>query len=175
MAVVGPSVPARRPFFRPQSEVPSLIMEASQFAARRIFVYSLAGGWPSGNSAARLIASLLAVSCAFSFALIASLTSQRLSRITFCALLSLTALVALIAAIMDTASLVKTAKECGDEACVTAVPQEVLDSGNTCKCAVDGWFYGTLIADVVLLSTAVICLILTVARMRERRGVDPSY
>lgn len=172
--MVGPSVPARRPFYRPKSAVPDLIQEASNYAAAPVFVYSLAGGWPSSNSAIRLIASLLAVFCSFSFAFIASVASQRRSRVIFSICLSVTALFTAIAIILDIVSIVKTAGECRDGKCVTSVPEVVLISRNICECSVAWWFYCTLLADVVLLVSASTCLGLTLYPMIKRRGIDPA-
>lgn len=173
MAVVGPSVPARRPFFSPIEEVPALIQKASNFSREQVFQYALAGGWPSSNSALRLVTALQAVLCSFSFAFVASLASARRSRVVFSVCLTVVAVFALVTAILDATSLAKTARECSDRKCVTAVPQDVLDSGSICICSVDAWYYFTLAADIVLLFTAVTCLVLTVVPMVKRRGIDP--
>lgn len=174
MAVVGPSVPARRPFFsQPENDVPDLIAAASQFSTTPIFQYSLAGGWPSVNSIIRLLTSLLAVCCSFSFALIASLLAQKTSRLLFSILLLLTTLLGLAAVGLDTHSIVNTARECADQNCKTAVPEKVIKDGHKCMCTINGWFYCALVADIILVASAVICLMLTVRATRKRRAVDP--
>ena len=172
MAIVGPSAPARRPYFR-NVDLPRLVANASKDAKEPVFVYSLTGGWPSANSAVRLIASISAVLCAFSFALIASLTSQKISRITYCVLLSITAFFAIIAAIMDSISIAITAGECSNKKCQLAVPDTVLNSGNLCDCSVGGWYYFTVVADFILFAAAITCLVLVAKTIVRRRGDLP--
>lgn len=154
-------MPARRPFYRSVSEVPTLIQSASTFASTPIFTYSLAGGWPTFNSIIRLCASLLAVLSAFSFALIAAITRDVIARRLLSTILLLVALLSLAAGVLDVISIIKTASECADQKCRSAVPDIVVASGNVCKCSVDGWFYFTVIIDCVLLVTAVVCLVVT--------------
>lgn len=167
-------MPARRPFFRPLSSIPDLVKTASKHTARPVFAYSLAGGWPSSNSALRLLASLGAVLSSFSFAFIASLATQRFARRVFAVCLSLVALLAAVAACLDIAMIVKVARECSKEECTTLVPDEVMKSSNVCRCGVDAWFYFTVAVDLMLFGTALVCLALTVVPMIKRRGVDPS-
>lgn len=166
-------MPARRPFFSPLSSVPELVQIASNQTGP-VFVYSLSGGWPTSNSALRLLASLGAVLCSFSFAFIASLATQRFARRVFAVCLTLVALLAAVSACLDVAMIVKVARECSKEECTTLVPDVVLESGNICKCGVDSWFYFTVAIDLVIFGTALICLALTVVPMIKRRGVDPS-
>ena len=174
VAVIGPSVPARRAFFRPVSAVPDLIQEASSHATRPIFAYALAAGWPTPNSAVRLVAAVLGVLCAFSFALLAAVLPPRTARRVFVVALAAVAVAALVAVCLDVASIVKTQGECDREDCVTLVPQGVRESGNTCKCSVDVAFWFTVFVDLVLFASASLCLFLTAYPMIKRRGVDPS-
>lgn len=173
--MVGPSVPARRPFFELSSSIPSLVRNASDYSSKPVFQYSLAGGWPTRNSVVRLLASAFAVLCSFSFAFIAAVTSQRVARLTFCTVLLSTVVFAAIAAGCDLASIISVAKECATQNCRTEVPRKVLESNHVCICSVAGWFYFTLFADVVLLASAISCLTFTLSSMIKRRGVDPSY
>lgn len=172
MAIVGPSAPARRPYFK-EVDLPRLVADASKDAKEPVFVYALTGGWPSANSAVRLIASISAVLCAFSFALIASLTSQKISKITYCVLLSITAFFAVIAGVMDSISVGITARECSNKKCELAVPDIVLNSGNFCDCSVGGWYFFTVVTDFILLAAATTCLILVAKTIVRRRGDLP--
>lgn len=174
MAVVGPSVPARRPFFREGGEVPALIKEASDHAQEPVFQFALVGGWPSLNSIVRLLTSLLAVLCSFSFAFVASLLSARRSRFIFTIALAVVTVFAVITVILDSSSLAKTANECEEGRCVTAVPDEVLNSSSRCICSVDAWYYFILGTDGIMLLTSVTCLVLTAIPMVKRRGIDAS-
>lgn len=162
MRVVGPSVPARRPFFRPSSDVPSLARNASNYADEDVFVYTLAGGWPTINSVFRILPSLLAMIASFSFALIAMFASHRLARKIFSVTFLVLAVLALVAAILDSIAIATASSECAKKNCVTSVPKIVRDSSVICKCAVEGWFFLTLVADVILLGNALICFVLTV-------------
>lgn len=175
MAVVGPSVPARRPFFRPQSQVPQLIRNASQeFADKDIFVYSLQGGWPTANSIFRLVASLLTVLATFSFSFIASLSPPTTTRRIFVFALLTIAVLIFLAAILDVISIGNTARECSNQECTSAVPDVVLDSGNKCKCHVNGWFWFTLAADLVVFAAALVCGVLVARPMLAAQVANPS-
>lgn len=173
MAVIGDSVPARRPFFRPQ-KIPALIVEASDVVAEDVFVYALAGGWPGANSAIRLIAGVLSVVAMFSFAFVASVAREKVTRLVFAVVLAATAIAALAAVVADSVVLRKTAAECNARECVTAVPESVLNSENTCRCSPDGWFYSTLGVDVVLMLAATSCLALTIVPAFKKRRLDPT-
>lgn len=171
--MIGPSVPARRAFFRPSSDVPELVQDSSNHVPEPVFDYALAAGWPSANSGLRLAASLLGVLCTFSFALIAAIASQRTARRVFTVALTLVAVIALVATSIDIVSIVKTKGECDNENCITLVPENVLESGNTCKCNIDVAFWFTVAVDFVLFLSAAVCLALTVGPMMKRRGIDP--
>ncbi|CAN8066206.1 unnamed protein product [Agarophyton chilense] len=173
--IVGPSVPARRPFYNSLSDVPPLVREASSYSSEPIFMYSLAGGWPTRNSIVRLLASALAVLCSFSFSFVATIASQAVARLTFCTVLVCTTVVSLVAAGCDLASIISTARECAASECRTEVPKQILDTGHICQCNVDGWFYFTLLADIVLFVSAICCVVLTIVPILKRRGVDPAY
>lgn len=162
MAVVGDSVPARRPFLRPEDQVPTLIEQATTLEAKQIFEYSLHGGWPTGNSAVRLLACIFAVFASFSFAYLASFLKDKQTRLVFLVVLALVVLFSFISFIMDTLSIVRTAKECNDKKCTTAVPAGILNSNVICDCAPDAWFYLTIVLDVLLLISAATCLFFTV-------------
>lgn len=157
-------MPARRPFFENADPVPRLVQDASNRATRQeVFKYSFAGGWPSPNSYVRILAGFLAVLASFSFAFIATLVSERGTRLTFTGVLVTTAITALAAIVLDAMSLAKTAAECSAKKCVTALPEEVTKAkGLSCLCAPDGWFWVTLGVDVVLFVSAVTCIVLTV-------------
>lgn len=167
-------MPARRAFFREATSVPTLIQTASDHAGQPILVYALSGGWPTSNSSVRLLASLAAVLCAFTFAFIAALAAGSVARKVFAAALAVVALLAAVVTCMDVAAIIRTASECAREECQTLVPDHVLESGHVCRCSVDPWFYFTAAVDLVLLAAAGVCLALTVVPMWKRRGVDPS-
>lgn len=179
MSTVGSSVPARRPFFKPDAEVPALIKKASAFATDPIFVYSLAGGWPTINSVIRLITSLIAVISAFSFAVIATLLPKETTRRIFAYTLLLLSILALACGILDALAIARVGIECSRRECKTGVPNIVLNSGNICSCSVEGWFFITLLADGVLMFTALVCCILTAhprfaPAVSEAAPVDPT-
>lgn len=170
LAVVGASAPARRPFYQPAREIPPLIADTTDADEVTVFEYALHGGWPTGNSVVRLLASLLAVLASFSFAYLAALLPDRPTRLVFSGVLAAVALFSFIAFILDTMSVVQTSNQCNAEACTTNVPQAILDAGVKCKCAPDAWFYLTIGMDVVLLGTSLACLLLALAPML--RGGD---
>lgn len=161
LVVVGHSVPARRPFYRKVDQLPPLIQDAAEMKSAEVFEFALHGGWPRANSAARLLASVVAVGASFSFAYIAALLPERVARGVFCGVLSVVACLALGALVMDTVSVVRTSRECSSRKCRTAVPQAILDAASICKCSTDAWFYLTLFVDVLLMLSAVVCLFLT--------------
>lgn len=175
---MGSSAPARRPFFKPDAEVPNLIKKASEFATDPIFVYSLTGGWPQVNSIIRLITSLLAVLSSFSFAAIATLVSKQKARRIFASTLLVLSILALAAGILDALAIARVSIECSRHECKTGVPDIVLNSGNVCSCSVEGWFFITLLADCVLMFTSLVCCILTAhprfAPAVSEGFVDPS-
>lgn len=175
LAVIGHSVPARRPFFTPVSNVPPLVVTAADREIEKIFTFSLAGGWPRVNSALRFIAAFAAVLCSFTFAFLASLASPRVSRTIFCAGLALVAVFATLAAVVDLVALVRTARECSRNECITAVPEQVLNSNAVCECSVDAWFYFTVGTDVLLAASALFCLVLTLVPMLLRKEDEPTY
>lgn len=174
VSVVGTSVPARRPFFRRVNNIPTLIQETAKITAEDIFVYALHGGWPAVNSAVRISASFLAIAASLSFAFIAAFTTERLTRFVFSVVLLAVAALSFAAFILDTVSVVKVARECSENKCVTAVPATVLRSDNICKCAPDAWFYLTLIVDVLLFVSAAGCLVLTFKGAWKSRGDSDS-
>lgn len=103
----------------------------------------------------------------------ASLTSPKISRVIFGAGLGLVVVFGAMASIADTVSLVRTARECARNECVTAVPQSVIDAGDICRCSVDPWFFFTIGVDVVLTVSAMFCLLLTLVpawRVRAQSG-----
>lgn len=167
-AVVGTSVPARRPFFRTQDQVPDLIQRSTDATVEDVFEYSLHGGWPAANSAVRLIASLLGIGASVSFSLIATIASEQKTRTTFSVILFLISLFGLLSFILDTVAIVRTASECRSGNCVTSVPDFVRLSSTICKCSVDGWFYLTVFVDLILCVAALSCLVLTISPLLRR-------
>jgi hypothetical protein len=161
MAVIGPSVPARRPFFTPNSSVPDIIQQASTVSTEQVFEYALHGGWPTANSALRLLAALLAIASSLLFAYLAACLSEKTTRLSFTGVLALVAFFSFIAFVLDAASLSNARKECNAQKCVTSVPASIINSGNLCKCSPDPWFWFTLVADIVLLVSSVSCLVAT--------------
>lgn len=160
--IIGPAVPARRPFFRPADSVPELARAASNYTDEDIYVYTLAGGWPTFNSVVRICASSLALISSFSFAIIAIFATHQTSRRLFSIVFLIIAIISLAAAICDTVAIATAGIECAKSACLAAVPDVVKQSDVVCKCAVEGWFYLTLLADVILLVSSVVCFILVV-------------
>lgn len=160
MGTVGASVPARRPFYRPPETMPILIRDDDALA-RPVYVYTLHGGWPTFNSVVRLAASSIAVISAFSFATIATVLSHHAARRIFSITLLTLMLFAFAAAMLDAVAIGSTAAECANRSCTSAVPDVVIQSPNKCTCFVGGWFYVTLLSDVVLAVAALICFILS--------------
>lgn len=156
-------MPARRPFFEAATEVPPLLGAAVAAEKREVFQYVMFGGWPTANSAARVIAAVLAVGASFSFAFIATLTRERVTRSIFAVVLVLTSAAAVAATTLDALALARTTVECAARKCVSEVPRAVLNTpSHRCKCSPDGWFWVTLGVDAVLLAAALSCLALTV-------------
>lgn len=170
--IIGPSVPARRPFFRPAENVPELARLASNYTDVDIFVYTLAGGWPTFNSVIRIFVSSLALLSSFSFALIALFATHQTSRRLFSLTFLIIAIVSLAAAICDTVAIATTGIECSKSKCVSSVPDVVKQAEVVCRCAVEGWFYLTLLADVILLVSSITCFILVV---RPAFAVSVAY
>lgn len=158
-------MPARRPFFKPSRTVPTLIRDMAggeDDPNQRVYVYTIQGGWPTFNSIMRLLASFLAVIASFSFALLATRLSHVMARRLFSCVLFAVLWLALAAAVVDAIAIGRTASECARSQCVSGVPPAVLNAeGLICVCSVEGWFYATLLADIVLASAAFICFILT--------------
>lgn len=161
MASIGPSVPARRPFFKPAGNLPELIEDVT-LTELPIYVYTLQGGWPTFNSVVRLLSSSIAVTSSFSFALIATRMPERPARRVISTMLFIIMWLSIVASILDAVAIARTATECSREKCTLSVPDIVIESGNTCVCNVAGWFYVTLLSDVVMACNALICFILTV-------------
>jgi hypothetical protein len=168
MAVVGTSVPARRPFYRPEDKMPALIEEAAKVKSVDVFEYALHGGWPQGNSVVRLLASLIAVGASFSFAYLAACLADRPTRLIFTVVLALVGFLSFIAVILDAISVASTRSECSDGKCTTAVPKAILLTGSICRCSPDAWFYLTIVVDVLLLVSALSCLVFTVLPLLGR-------
>ncbi len=172
LAVVGPSVPARRPFFAPAQEVPALVAGSSSATKGTPVVFRdvLAGGWPTSNSVVRVVAAALAVCASFSFAFVATLARERTTRVLFGAVLGLTALTAAAAFALDMVALIRTTLECNMGKCETNVPRVLLqDATLRCICSPDGWFWVTLTVDFVLMASAVACLALTLRPLLAKR------
>lgn len=174
MAVVGSSAPARRPFYQSGDAVPALISDATDADEVTVFEFALHGGWPTSNSVVRLVASLLAVLASFSFAYLAACLPERPTRMIFTVVLALVSIFSFIAFIMDAMSVASTRNECNAEDCTTSVPQSIIDSSAKCRCSPDAWFYLTMVVDLVLLVSAVACLVFAVlplvGRGRNRPG-----
>lgn len=170
--IIGPSVPARRPFFRPAENVPELARTASNYTNEDVYVYTLAGGWPTFNSVIRIFVSSLALLSSFSFAIIALFATHRTSRRLFSLIFFIIAVVSLAAAICDTVAIATAGNECSKSRCVSSVPDIVKEADVICKCAVEGWFYLTLLADVILLCSSITCFILVV---RPALAVSIAY
>lgn len=178
LAVVGPSVPARRPFFAPPQQVPALVAStttATSSSNAEVFRDVLAGGWPTVNSVVRVVAAALAVIASFSFAFIATLARERTTRILFSIILGLTALTATGSFVLDMLSLIRTTIECNTRSCVTLVPITLLqDTTIKCLCSPDGWFWVTLTVDFVLMISAIACQYLTLVPLVMKRN-DEVY
>lgn len=168
--VVPDSVPARRSFFRQLADPPQLIADASSFArnTRSLFVYSLAGGWPTLNSALRITATVIAMIASLSFALIATVMREKTTRIIFTFALLVVSLLALSSSITDSVALHKVRKECAQEKCTSAIPSDLSPSiaegqkDFRCECTPDAWFWVTLSMDYVLSLSAITCLGITI-------------
>jgi hypothetical protein len=169
MAVVGSSVPARRPFYQTQRDAPIIITNVSKSAAEDVFQYALPGGWPTANSALRFIASVGAVLASLSFAFVATFATERATRIYFTIVLLCVALFDTASFVIDAVAIATAARECKSGRCVTAVPEVVRLSGNICKCSPDGWFILTLVMDLVLCVSAITCLILSRGPAKRRK------
>lgn len=168
--MVGSSMPARRPFFKPVAAVPALVAQATNSQVEReVFENVIPGGWAPENSAVRITASALAVLAALSFAFVATLCAERRTRVCFGVMLGLIAAVGAVATALDAWQLTRAAMECSARKCTEYVPSALKLTTATCKCAPDGWFWVTLAVDVVLLTAALACLGLTLRPLFVKR------
>ena len=180
--VVPDSVPARRSFFQPLPDVPQLVAEASEFAknTRQSFVYSLAGGWPTLNTALRVTATLIAMISSLSFAFIATLTREKTTRSVFAIALFIVSGFALSAAITDSITLHRIGEECDQEKCQTAIPDDLgedlkaIQDQLVCECSPDAGFWVTLAMDYVMTVSAITCLGITIVPWFSKQRLDES-